>query len=163
MLPSGRRIALAVAILVSSSPFVAQGDEVVEPATTERKEERKDEVPRPSYKLCIGLGAGAIAALVTGGVLGGIAHSRESDQNGNVDSPSLYSQALINQGKQAESIAIAGYVFLGIGGAIAIADVVLWVERLRKPPQKKVQADAGRARAQVPKLSIQASGLQVSF
>ena len=187
MLPSGRRVALWIAVLVCSQAAVVSGDEpvapapvvettpaptvVVEPAPVAQPAvvvqpaapERKDDVPRPSYKLCIGLGAGAIAALVTGGVLGGIAHSREADQNGNVNSPSLYSQALIDQGKQAESIAIAGYVFLGIGGALAIADVVLWVERLRKPPKKKVEAAATRSLSQAPKISIQASGLQVTF
>lgn len=121
--------------------------------------ERKDDVPRPSYKLCIGLGVGAVAALVTGGALGGVAKSREAEQNGDSSSPPLYTPELVDRGKQAETIAIVGYTFLGIGGALAIADVVLWVERLRKPPHKKPLAERSRPVA----VSATASGLKVTF
>jgi hypothetical protein len=125
--------------------------------------DRKDDMPRPSFKLCIGIGAGALASLITGAALGGVAKSRESEQNGDVSAPPLYTQDVINRGKQAESIAIAGYTFLGIGGALAIADLVLWIERARKAPAKKPQASLGRSVATAPSLSVQASGLGVSF
>ncbi len=120
---------------------------------------KSDDVPRPSWKLCLGLGVGGAAALLAGAVLGGLAKARSNEQEGSVDSPPLYDEHLASRGRQGDRMATSAYVLLSIGGALAISDIVLWVERLRKPPKKK--ADAAHAFA--PTISPLVSGLKVSF
>jgi hypothetical protein len=90
-----------------------------------------DDLPRPSRKLAIGLAGGAAAAFVTGIVLCAVAKSRSDEQNGSTSAPPLYTPSLRDRGKQGEAMADSGYLFLALGSALAIADIVLWVERSR--------------------------------
>jgi hypothetical protein len=92
--------------------------------------------------LCIGLGVAAGALLLTGAVLGGVARARSNEQEGDPANPPLYDQQLQARGRDGESMATAAYVLLGLGGAAAIADLILWIERLRPHKQAKVQASA---------------------
>jgi hypothetical protein len=99
------------------------------------------EFPRPSKALTFGIGGGAIACLLTGIIVGAIAKSRSDEQEGDVGNPPLYTPELQGRGKTGESMATGAYVMFGIGGALAVADVVLLIERFR-PHRKKAQARA---------------------
>ena len=150
----------APAPIATPAPAPAPVVVVVAPAPAP---EAKVDFPRPSYKLCIAMGGAAVGALIIGGVLGGVAKSREDEQNGSVASPTLYTAELQDRGKQGSTIAIAGYVFIGIGAALAVADVVLWIERLRPVPRKK---DKQQARLDLPTattVSAGPAGLRVTF
>jgi len=138
------------------------------PAAATKPTEGKDDVPRPSWKLAVGLGAGGAACLITGIVLGALAKARSNEQEGSVSSPSLYTRELSTRGHEGDRFATVAYVMFGIGGALAIADIVLWIERLR--PRKKADAQArtdgahlGRALAYKPTVSPRVFGLEVSF
>ena len=138
------------------------------PAAASKPADGKDDVPRPSWKLAVGLGAGGAACLLTGIVLGALAKARSNEQEGSVSSPSLYTPDLSARGHEGDRFATVAYIMFGIGGALAIADIVLWVERLR--PHKKADAQArsdgaklGRALAYKPSVSPRVFGLEVSF
>src|SRR5688572_26035336 len=84
-------------------------------------------VPRPSRALCIGLGVAAGALLVTGAVLGGLARSRSNEQEGDPANPPVYDAQLQSRGRDGESMGTAAYVLFGLGGAAAVADLILWI------------------------------------
>ncbi len=125
------------------------------PSPSPSPSEKKDDVPRPSYKLCIAFGGLAVAALVTGAVLGGLAKARSDEQSGDASSPPLYTDDLASRGNAGNRFANAAYVLLAIGGAAAVADIVLWVERLR--PSSK------HAHAALDRIAPGPLGLKVSF
>jgi hypothetical protein len=106
-------------------------------------------------KLAAGLGAGAAAALMTGIILGAIAKTRADEQNGDASKPPLYTPDLQSRGQQGDRMATAAYVLFGVGGALAVADIVLWVERLRP---RKHAAPAAHAT-----VTPTVSGLSVQF
>lgn len=100
------------------------------------------ELPRPSFALCVGVGAGGLALLAIGGALGGLARSRASEQDGNVGNPPLYTPALSSRAKQGETMADIAYAAFAVGGAMAIADIVLWAEKYRSRKQDKAHVKA---------------------
>jgi hypothetical protein len=154
MRSSSRWVALAVAATLGSS--VARADEAVPAPTTPTTAtatptptatptaiatptaavETKDEFPRPGKALTFGLAGGAAACLLTGIIVGAIAKSRSNEQDGDPANPPLYTPALQDRGKTGESMATGAYVMLGIGGALAVADVVLFIERYRSHRRK---------------------------
>ncbi len=140
------------------APDAAPVHQPVAAPVVEREKDPKDEVPRPSGKLVLGLGVGGAVLLVTGIVLGSLAKARSDEQEGNPDAPPLYDESLASRARQGDRLATAAYVMFGVGGALAIADVVLLVERYRKPAKKK---DA--THASVPTVVPRLTGLQVSF
>ncbi|MEO6954219.1 MAG: hypothetical protein ABI321_20615 [Polyangia bacterium] len=151
-----RICAFTVATLTLAAPFSSYADDAAPAANVATQ---ADDVPRPSYKLAIGLGAGAVASLVTGITLGAFAKQRENEQNGSTSNPPVYTPKLNSRGKQGETFADIGYAFIGIGCVLAISDIVLWVERLR--PHKK--APTASLLSPVPGVLITPAALQVSF
>lgn len=148
-----RLCAFTVATLTLASPLSSYAEDAANVSAP------ADDVPRPSYKLAIGIGAGAVASLVAGITLGALAKQREKEQDGDRSNPPVYTPALNSRGKQGETFADAGYAFIGIGCALAIADVVLWAERLR--PHKKVTTAS--LLSPVPGVVVTPAALQVSF
>jgi hypothetical protein len=160
---SSRLCALAVTWAFCAG--TAGAEETPAPATTpsatpiSATAAEREDIPRPSFKLAVGLGAGAAAALVTGIILGAVAKTRSDEQNGDVGSPPLYTPDLQSRGNQGDRMATAAYVLFGVGGALAIADIVLWVERLR--PRKHAAPQATQAtRATIAPMP---TGLSVRF
>ena len=149
-----RLCAFTVATLTLLSPLSSYAEDAA-PANVAAQAE---DVPRPSFKLAVGIGAGAAAALAVGITLGALAKQRENEQNGSVSNPPVYTPNLNSRGKTGETFANVGYAFIGIGCALAIADVVLWIERLR--PHKRQTASLLPA---VPGLVIAPAALRVSF
>jgi len=152
MRSSSRWVALAVAAVLAL--HVARADEAAPAANTPAATATAtatatpaaatpttDEFPRPSKALTFGLGGGAVACLLTGIIVGAIAKSRSDEQEGDVGNPPLYTPELQGRGKTGESMATGAYVMFGLGGALAVADVVLLIERYR-PHRKKAQASA---------------------
>ena len=126
---------------------------------------KTEDVPRPSWKLCVGFGAAAVVGLLTGAVLGGVARSRENEQRGDAGSPVLYTEELESRGRAGDQMATAAYVFLALGAASAVVDIALWVERLRKVPRKKEASHAGLLRPTPSGVTVSPrfTGLEVSF
>lgn len=149
-----RLCAFTVATLTLLSPLSSYAED----AASANVAAQADDVARPSFKLAVGIGAGAVASLVTGITLGALAKHRESEQSGSVANPPVYTPNLNSRGKTGETYANVGYAFIGIGCALAIADVVLWVERLR--PYKRQKSSL---LSPVPGVVIAPAALQVSF
>jgi len=84
------------------------------------------------FWVTLGAGAGALAA---GAILGGLALSLEHDVNGRLIDPSQnlddYARELRNDGKRADSFALASDVLLGVGGAAVLSAFLLYVLRVR--------------------------------
>lgn len=149
-----RLCAFTVATLTLLSPLSSYAED----AASANVAAQADDVARPSFKLAVGIGAGAVASLVTGITLGALAKQREREQSGSVANPPVYTPNLNSRGKTGETYANVGYAFIGIGCALAIADVVLWVERLR--PHKRQKS---ALLSPVPGVIIAPAALQVSF
>jgi hypothetical protein len=113
---------------------------VTAPAGTTVK--ASDDDPRPSFAVGVGVGAGAAAFLVAGIVLGVFAKTRSNEQEGNVGNPPLYTPSLTTRGRQGDTMADVAYGLLAVGGAAAIADIVLWAEKYRPAKKKKVDQAA---------------------
>jgi len=117
-----------------------------------------DTSARPSLGLAIGLGAGAVAVLGAGIGLGAVAKSRENAENGNVGNPPVYTKSLQDSGNQATNMSYAAYALFAVGGALAIADVVIWIEYARHH-----HASAEAPKTSQSRVSASPAGLQVSF
>jgi hypothetical protein len=90
-------------------------------------------IPNPPKSRAIIIGGVAAGFLLLGGILGGVAKSRADEQTGNAANPQLYTPDLQSRAGEGNTLATTGYIFLAVGGALAIVDAVLWVETLRKP------------------------------
>jgi hypothetical protein len=90
-------------------------------------------IPNPPKVYALAVGGAAVGSLALSAILGGVALSRSSEQEGNTSSPPLYTRDLRDSGDQGRAMATTSYVFLGVGVALAITDVVLWYETYRKP------------------------------
>lgn len=90
-------------------------------------------IPNPPRVYGYGFGGAALGSLALGAILGGVALSKSNEQEGNPSSPTVYTRDLRDAGDQGRSLAVGSYVFLGVGIALAVTDVVLWYEIFRKP------------------------------
>jgi hypothetical protein len=93
--------------------------------------------PPPSKKLALGLGLGAVGLFAVGGALGGTALSLSGEQEGNVASPPVYTQALSDRARLGGNLAIGAYACFGAGGALALVDLVMLIELWRHPRGKQ--------------------------
>jgi hypothetical protein len=94
-------------------------------------------IPNPPKRYALAFAGAAAGCFVLGGILGGVALSREDEQNGNPANPPLYTRDLQDRGSAGKSMATSAYVFFGLGAALAVVDVVLWIETFRKPRSVK--------------------------
>jgi len=90
-------------------------------------------IPNPPKKYALAVGGAAVGSLALAAILGGVALGRSSDQNGNTAMPPVYTPDLRDAGSQGRALANTSYVFIGVGLALAVTDVALWYETLRKP------------------------------
>jgi hypothetical protein len=90
-------------------------------------------IPNPPKKYALAVGGAAVGSLALAAILGGVALGKSSDQNGNTAMPPVYTPDLRDAGSQGRALANTSYVFIGIGLALAVTDVALWYETLRKP------------------------------
>jgi hypothetical protein len=153
-------VALAVAGVLGSS--VARADEPStqpvatppSPATaTSPAANDKEDAPRPTKALTFGFLGGAAACLLTGIIVGSVAKARSNEQNGDASNPPLYTPALQDRGKTGDQMAKGAYAMFAIGGALAVADLVLFIERYR-PHRKKAQASAVSVKPGLTGLSV---------
>jgi hypothetical protein len=93
----------------------------------------EETIPNPSKKWGLAFAGAAAGCFVLGGILGGVALSREAEQTGNPAKPPLYTTELLERGKQADTLAGTAYGFFALGAALVVVDVVLWIETFRKP------------------------------
>jgi len=78
-------------------------------------------------------GGAALGSLALGAILGVWLSARAGNQEGNASAPPLYTRDLRDEAGQGRALATSAYVFLGVGIALAVTDVVLWYEIYRKP------------------------------
>jgi len=97
------------------------------------KKEVEEIEPNPPKKYAIIFGGAAGTCLLLGGILGGVAMARASEQSGDASNPPVYTKDLQSRAGEGQSMANAAYAFFGLGAALAIVDAVLWFETLRKP------------------------------
>ncbi len=106
-----------------------------------------DEDTRPSKALIGAIGGVAAGSLIAGGVLGGLSLGKSSDQEGNPNSPPLYTRSLKDDGDQGKAMAIGAYVTLGVGAALTLVEAVLLYERFHKrSPKTQAALDFARGR-----------------
>jgi hypothetical protein len=98
-------------------------------------------IPNPPRVYGFAFGGAALGSLALSAILGGVALSRSGEQNGDVSNPPVYTQNLRDSGDQGRALANTSYVFLGLGIALAVTDVVMWYEIFRKPRVVKRTAD----------------------
>jgi hypothetical protein len=94
-------------------------------------------IPNPSKKWGLAFAGATAGVLIIGAALGGVALSRQDEQNGNASSPPLYTKDLQDRGNQADAIAKSSYAFFTLGAILGVVDAVLWFEALRKPRTMK--------------------------
>jgi hypothetical protein len=90
-------------------------------------------IPNPPKKYALAVGGAAVGSLALAAILGGVALGKSSEQEGNTGMPPVYTPDLRDSGSQGRALANTSYVFIGVGLALAITDVALWYETLRKP------------------------------
>jgi hypothetical protein len=125
--PMRRALALALALAL---PLAARAQSAV----------TEEAGPPPPKKLIIGLGAGALAAFAAGGALGGVALSMSNEQEGSPGNPAVYTQALADRARLGNNLAIGAYACFGLGGALALVDVVMLIELARHPRKSSTAA-----------------------
>jgi uncharacterized membrane protein len=135
--PSGSTPSTAPTALPPPQPTVAVS------ATGSR--EIEEVVPNPPKSRAIIIGSVAGGCFLLGAVLGGVAFARAQEQSGDATNPQLYTAELAAKAGEGKALAISAYVFFAVGGALAIADAILWVETLRKP--RTIKRTATRPRS----------------
>jgi hypothetical protein len=90
-------------------------------------------IPNPPRVYGYAFGGAALGSLALSAILGGVALSKSSEQEGNPSNPPLYTRDLRDSADQGRALADTSYVFLGLGIALAVTDAVLWYEIFRKP------------------------------
>jgi hypothetical protein len=136
-----RRMRRAVVVFVLLFSVAARAADPAPAGAPPGDANNKEEViPRPARKWGWAFGAAALGTLALGGVLGGVALARADEQGGNPSAPTYYTQALLDRGNQGKALADSAYAFFALGAALAVVDVVLWIEILRKPTVRRRDA-----------------------
>jgi hypothetical protein len=123
------------------APAPAPAPAVVAPASSSSS--TTEVVKNPPKVWAWAFGGAAIGSIILGGALGGAALARSNEQEGNPANPPLYTKQLQKNANEGEALATAGYVFIGVGAALAVVDAVIWYECYRKP-RKNVKSAAAQ-------------------